>query len=268
MSARIVWTGCILLGLACPVFSQEAFSGPRPPVEIILTPGEASAVPVKKGVAYVNGGVIDVAQPNPTTVVVTMTGMTAANADLLSRSWAQYQFDLTQGFQVAFNSKRVKSVKLTLESRVEGLLRTEWTHTAGLLQAHKKVGSAETLPAAASVSCGTEPLASVTLPGRSAPGCDDLSIYNHEGPVSVSVGPGQYTLSETWGFGVTHPAFNCRGASAEFAPQPSYLPESYWFSDFRPFNGLASRDFGFQMTLKIVPEFKEPEEEPTPTKKP
>ena len=92
-------------------------------------------------------------------------------------------------------------------------------------------------------------------------------MYDHFGPVAAEVGAGTYSLSETWGFGVTHPAFQCRGASAEFSPQPSYIPSGYWLSDFRPFNGLATRDFGFQMTLKVMPVFL-PEEEPKPGTKP
>ena len=65
-------------------------------------------------------------------------------------------------------------------------------------------------------------------------------------------------LHETWGFGTTHPAFCCHGASAEFAPQPSPspLPAAYWFEHFQPFNGLASKDFGYQVLLKLVPEYK------------
>src|ERR1700689_2675442 len=52
-----------------------------PPVELILVPGEASAVPARKGVALADGAIIDVEQPNPTTLVVTMTGLVAANSD-------------------------------------------------------------------------------------------------------------------------------------------------------------------------------------------
>src|SRR6516165_9436243 len=80
-------------------------------------------------------------------------------------------------------------------------------------------------------------------------GGDRLSVYNHEGPFAVSVGAGKYVLHETWGFGTTHPAFHCRGASAEFAPQPSYFPgpASYWFEHWQPFNGTATKDFGFQV---------------------
>ncbi len=268
MRAVILLMGWCVFGLAAPAFGQDAApTGPRPPVEIVVTPGQASAVPVKRGVAYVNGGVIDVTQPNPTTMVVTMTGLTAADADLLRASVAQYQFELAQDFEVVFNSKRVKSAKLTVESRVVGLLRTEFNHEAGCLHFRKKWATAETQDAVTTVNCGSAQVVTVTLPGRATPGCDDLSVYDHFGPVAAEVGAGTYSLSETWGFGVTHPAFQCRGASAEFSPQPSYIPSGYWLSDFRPFNGLATRDFGFQMTLKVMPVFL-PEEEPKPGTKP
>ena len=59
-------------------------------------------------------------------------------------SVAQYQFELPQDFEVVFNSKRVKSAKLTVESRVVGLLRTEFNHEAGCSLSPKKWATAET----------------------------------------------------------------------------------------------------------------------------
>jgi hypothetical protein len=228
-------------------------------VEFIITPGEASAVPIKKGLAWANGGVIDVAQPNPTTLTITMSGLTATNADLLCTSVANYHFELTQAFAVVFNSKRVVGAKLTLEGRVIGILRTDHTHhTPCCFPGCRHCGTAETLPATAAVTSEGGELVSLSLPPRQSCCCDDLSVYNHEGPFCVPVICGKYMLHETWGFGTTHPAFWCRGASAEFSPQPQYCPEAgeYWFQHFHPFNGLASKDFGYQVTLKLIPEFK------------
>ena len=259
MKTMTLLTACVLSWLALPVRAQEAARA----VELVLTPGQAQATPMKKGVAFANGGIIDVAQPNPSTIVVTMTGLTAANADLLCTSLSQYQFDLVQGFEVVFNSKRVKSAKLAMEARVIGLLRSEHSHRAGCWQLHKKCGTAETMTASASVSGASGEFVGVTLPGRAASAGEDLSVYNRETAQSAAIMPGRCLLHGSWGFGVTHPAFHCRGASAEFAPQPNHVPESYWFSEFRPFNGLATKDFGFQVTLKVIPEFK-----PLPDEKP
>ena len=65
-------------------------------------------MPFSAGVSYANGGVIDVAQPNPTTMIITMSGLTATNADLIHTSIANYHFELNQCFELAFNSPRVK----------------------------------------------------------------------------------------------------------------------------------------------------------------
>lgn len=251
------------LGLA------QTGGGPRPAVEFLLKPGEGAATPSRKGLSYVNGGTIDVAQPDPTTIVVTMSGLTATNADLVCTSAAYYHFELTQGFEVVFNSKRVQSAKLLLEGRVIGLLRSSHNLRAGCLQLSKKSPVAETEAAHAGVSCAAGEVVGVTLPARSVTACDSLSVYNRETACHTQVLPGCYTLHESWGFGTTHPCFTCRGASAEFSPQPYYAPESYWFQEFRPFNGLASKDFGYQVTLRLVPEFKpEPEEKDEDEKKP
>jgi hypothetical protein len=253
--------GFVTLGLTFAAAAQEAIS-PRPPVEFVVAPGEASAVPIKKGVSWANGGVIDVAQPNATTLIVTMSGITATNADLLCKSIANYDFQLTQAIGINFNSKRVVGAKLSLEGRVIGLLRTNheyYTRHCG----NSHCGIAETHPATATVTNEAGEIASLALPARQASGCDDLSVYNHEGPFCVPVICGKYVLHETWGFGTTHPAFFCRGASAEFAPQPQHYrgANSYWFEHFEPFNGSATKDFGYQVVLKLVPEFKAAEEE-------
>jgi hypothetical protein len=253
MKTCALLTSCLFLALALPVSAQE---GGRTAVELVLLPGEASATPIKKGVSDVNGGVIDVAQPNSTTIVVTMSGLTAANADLLCQSAAQYQFDLIQGFEVVFNSKRVKSAKLFVEGQVIGLLRSDHSHHTSCLRIGKKCGLAECSAAVATVGCGSAQVVGVNLPSRATADGEDLSVYTRETAQSGSLTAGHYTLHENWGIGVTHPAFHCRGASAEFAPQPNYAPASYWFSEFRPFNGLATKDFGFRLTLKLIPEFK------------
>jgi hypothetical protein len=260
-TVRILLTGCALLALAWPARAQEA-AAPRPPVEFIIQPGEASAVPFKRGVSHANGGVIDVAQPNPTTLVITMSGLAATNADLIHTSIASYHFELNQIFELAFNSPRVKGATLTLEGRVEGLLRTDHQHYTHPWGPHH-CGTATTDPALAGIGVGHTEILTVSLPPRAAGCCDDLSVYNHEGPLVVPITPGKYTLHGTWGFGTTHPCFCCRGASAEFSPQPASCEEgaaAYWFSEWHPFNGAATKDFGFQITVKVIPEFEVPKD--------
>jgi hypothetical protein len=222
--------------------------------ELVLEPGEASARPHKQGVAYANGGVLAVNQPNPTTLVVTLSGLAGVNADLCSTSTAGYDFDLNQCFEIRYDPKVAKATKLSIEGRVIGLLRTDWRHYTGR-HSGPKGGTAETCPVA-TISAGPAEVVGVTLPARVAACGEDLSVYNHEGSLAVPVAPGEYALHETWGFRVTHPAFCVRGASAEFSPEPAYYPDAaaYWFHDFQPFNGQASKDFGFQVTIKLIPE--------------
>jgi len=231
---------------------EEAPLTPRPVIELVIEPGQASATPKRSGVSYANGGIIDVSQPSPTTIVVTMSGLTATNADLLCKSLAYYHFDLEQCFEVRFNSRKVKGAKLTLEGRVIGLLRTDHEHRVPCCLERKKCPTAETEAATASIGCGSVEIVTLALPARQAGCCEDLSVYNKEGPLVVPVSAGKYTLHQKWGFGTTHPCFCCRGASAEFAPQPNHYPEVYWFQHFRPFNGLATKDFGFQVTIRVA----------------
>src|SRR5437588_755455 len=120
MRSKMVTAGLLALGLALSAHAQE----PRPAAEFVIAPGQAHAVPSKEGVSWANGGVVDVAQPNPTTLVVTMSGITATNANLICTSIAQYQFDLAQEFAIRFNSPRVTGAVLTIDGRVTGLLRT------------------------------------------------------------------------------------------------------------------------------------------------
>jgi hypothetical protein len=225
----------------------------KPPVDLVIFPGEATATPHRKGVSWANGGIIDVTQPNPTTIVVTMSGLSATNADLICHSMAGYHFDLNQCFGVRFNSKRLKGAHLTIESQVIGLLRTNHELYQRCLCKHG--GVAETEAATATITACEQEIVSVTLPPRSICCEDDLSVYNHEGPLWLPVTPGKYTLHACWGFGTTHPPFFCRGASAEFAPQPEYCAAGageYWFQHFHPFSGSATKDFGYQITIKVI----------------
>jgi hypothetical protein len=227
--------------------------GAKPPVDLVIFPGEATATPHRCGVSWANGGVIDVSQPNPTTIVVAMSGICATNADLICESIAGYHFDLNQCFGVRFNSRRVKGAHLTIESRVAGLLRTNHELYQHCLCKHG--GVAETEGATATITACDQEIVSIALPPRSICCEDDLSVYNHEGPLYLPVTAGKYTLHASWGFGTTHPPFFCRGASAEFAPQPEFCPEAataYWFQHFHPFNGAATKEFGYQITIKVV----------------
>jgi hypothetical protein len=65
--------------------------------------------------------------------------------------------------------------------------------------------------------------------------------------------PGCYTLHQTFSIMATHPCsvLPCKAASAEFAPDAL---DPLWISYWEPFHGAQKKDFGFQVTLRIVPD--------------
>src|SRR5437763_17066917 len=91
MRCKMLSAGLLTLGLALSAQAQDA---PRPTVEFVVAPGEASAVPAKQGVSWANGGITEITQPTPSTLVITMTGLTATNANLACTSMASYHFNL------------------------------------------------------------------------------------------------------------------------------------------------------------------------------
>jgi hypothetical protein len=216
---------------------------PAPGASISLRSRQGTATPMRQGFTHTGGGNIDVAQPSADTLVVTMTGVAVAGPHPCKTSTASLHFDLSQSFEVSFDKPEVKKAKLTMECRVIGLLRS---HAGG--------GSASIGPAHAAVSCGSAPVLDLGLPPRAVTGGENLSINDREGPVAVPVLPGQYALHQVFDVTACHPSSwkLCKAASAEFAPDPALDP--LWISYWEPFHGAAKKDFGVQVTIKVVPE--------------
>jgi hypothetical protein len=156
-------------------------------------------------------------------------------------------FDLKQAFEVSFDKPDVKMAKLTLECRVIGLLRT-----------HRGGGTAEASHGCAQVCGDAAALQGICAPDQAAGGAENLSVNDHEGPVSVSVPAGKYTLHQVFHILAAHPRsfLPCKAASAEFAPDPALDP--LWISYWEPFHGASKKDFGFQVTLRVAPDTAPP----------
>jgi hypothetical protein len=218
-------------------------TAPSPPASITLGPRHGHVVPQRSGFNHTGAGNIDVAQPTPDVVVVTMTGVAVAGGHPCKDSVASMNFDLTQCFDVNFDSPKLKKAKLVMEARVIGLLRS-----------HKGLGAAQEGPGCATVAAGPYEVLTVCAPAHSVACGENLSINDHDGPVEVPVTPGKYTLHQTFVISAAHPKsisfFKCKAASAEFAPDPALDP--LWISYWEPFHGAAKKDFGFQITLKVV----------------
>jgi hypothetical protein len=210
-----------------------------PTVSLTLKDRQAHVTPHRAGCTHTGGGNIDVQQPAPDTLVITLTGVAVATGGPHG-STATLSFDLEQCFEIAFEKPEVKAAKLTMEARVIGLLRSGC-----------KGGAASETGGIATVSCGHIALATVSVPDQAVAGGENLSINDKAGPVSTPIAAGNHALHQTWEVSATHPrALLGKAASAEFAPDPALDP--LWISYKEPFHGAAKKDFGFQIIVKVA----------------
>ncbi len=244
--------GCLPVPAALAQQKKEVPAGT--PVTIIVKPAEpaspsitikpngreAKAVPVRCGCARTAGGNIDVSQPAPDTLIVTVTGVALATGHPCKTSNGAMHVDLSQCFAVSFEKTEIKNPKLTLEGRVIGLLRT-----------HCLCGgcASESAQAAIAPAHGGEAL-TLMLPSNMACKGENLSINDHEGPICSPVLCGKYVLHAHFDISATHPAGLGKAESAEFAPDPALDP--LWIDHKEPFHGTAKKDFGFQLTIKVM----------------
>src|SRR5262245_12910325 len=168
----------LLLAALPAAQSQEKAPLPAPPVSITLLDRHGHVTPSRAACSHTGGGNIDVQQPAPDTVVVTMTGAVVAESSM--------HFDLEQCFEVSFDNPKFKKAKLTIEGRVIGLLRGA------------KKGSASYSDACASVGIASEPIMNICVPPHAVDGCDNLAVNDHAGPLSVPIAAGKYTLQQTF----------------------------------------------------------------------
>jgi hypothetical protein len=253
---RKLWAGLLCAALPLPAWAQQQTVPPGTPVTIVVKPAEAEAPPVsitvgprhghvhpvRAGLSHTGGGTIDVAQPSPDTVVISMYGVAVAAGCPTKGGTAALQFNLEQCLDIAFDKPGLKAAKLTMEGRVIGLLRTE----------KKGGGTAQTAGGCATVSCNGTEVATLCVPDHTVACGESLSINDQEGPVTVPIGPGKYTLNQKWLISATNPrcVLPHKAPSAEFAPDPALDP--LWISAWEPFHGASKTNFGFQVTIKVA----------------
>ena len=239
-----------MLAVAWP-WSLAAAQPPAPAgpaVTITLGPRHGHVTPVRQGCVHTGAGNIDVAQPAPDTIVITMAGAAVATAQPVKDSVATLDFDLDQALEIAVADPKVKGLKVTLEGRVIGLLRSH----AGCSK--KCCGTAGVSVAHAALVCEPTELLALSLVPHSVACGENLSINDRAGPATQTIVPGRYTFHQTFSVTASHPrsVVPCKAASAEFAPDPALDP--LWISYWEPFHGAAKKDFGFQVTIKVAPE--------------
>jgi hypothetical protein len=213
-----------------------------PAVTLILGERDAHVTPVKHGFAKTAGANIDVTQPSPDTVVITATGLCLAGGHPICPSRASLLFELSQCLEIVMQKPELKQARLSIEGRMVGLLRSHWKGTASVSDVH------------AAVSAGPVSLLALSLAGQSVTGCRNASLNNGEGPLTALVGPGKYTLHETFEISVHHPlcALPLRAATAELAPDPALNP--IWIDVKEPFHGADKKSLGVQIILRVVEE--------------
>jgi hypothetical protein len=238
--ALLIPASALLAQVPAPVSITVAPATPAtPPVSFTLGPRHGHVTPTRSGRTHTGGGNIDVAQPSPDTLLITMTAAAVAYGSACDASAAQ-NCDLEQAFEINFDNPKLKNAKLTMEGRVIGLLRT-----------HGKNDTASYDNACASVVIGPTPLVSLCVPSHAAVGGQNLAVNDHAGPLSVPIVPGKYCLRQTFVVSVlAHKCLVGKGPSAEFAPEPAIDP--LWISCREPFHGAIKKDFGFQILLKVA----------------
>src|SRR5947209_17770852 len=83
-------------------------AAPAPDVSLVAGARSAKVVPLRSGCTHTGGGNIDVQQPSPDTLVVTMSGVAVAYGGPTGPASASQVFDLVQNFEVSFDKPTVK----------------------------------------------------------------------------------------------------------------------------------------------------------------
>jgi hypothetical protein len=230
-----------------------------PPLSITLKERHGHVTPSRVGFTHTGSGYIDIAQPSPDTVVITMTGVAVAGPHPWQDSVATLNFDLEQCFEVSFDDPKLKKAKFTVEGRVIGLLRS----VASKKDCQKGCGSADESCANVAILAdgGGQVVALANAPHSVACG-ENLSLNDHVGPAEGPVVAGKYLLKQNFTITAAHPRglLASKAASAEFAPDPALDP--LWISYWEPFHGIKKADFGYQVTVKVVPDTSEEEKKP------
>ena len=187
---------------------KQPDKAPVPKAAFVLLDRHGHATPERAGTSHTGAGNTDVAQPRDDTVVVTMTGVAVAGPHPCKASAAAMDFEFNQSFEIAFSDSKLKKARLTMEASIIGLLRGD-----------KDGGSAGVSHGGATIAVGPMVVLGVALEGHAVAGCENLSINDHKGPVSVQARAGAYHLQQTFHINASHVRSICgKAAAAAFAP--------------------------------------------------
>jgi hypothetical protein len=238
-------------GLALPGRSE----GPHPradekvervgPAPVRLKLGQRTAVAEghTKGLGHNSAPLIEVVQPQPNVVVVTVTGLSVVGGLPCEASAADIAFDLLQAMDI-ITAVPGQRVKLTMEAQLAGLFRGN----------REGAGAASTSPAEATVAAGGAPLLNAGFPGQSHSGKDLMLVSLRSPACEAVVLPGEIVLCQKFAINCAHPkkCFHKNVMMAAFGPETGRAPE--WVALLDPTREIPKqRDFGFRVLLRADP---------------
>lgn len=223
-----------------------AASAADPAYQIVLRSRHANVTPTRTRDAQTGGGSIQVEQPEPNTIVVTMAGSAVAGSNF-HRSTAAIAFELEQSLEIVASRKIVRPPRIGMIGRVVGTLQVTDPGKYG-----KACGTADQGPATACLSLGDTSLLCVNVePSAASPG-QESAINFREGPVEsvAAVGlfrlAGSFRIGAAQGKGVWHRQF----AVADFDPAPEL--DAFWADALKPFRAVPRQDFGFKIVVRVI----------------
>jgi hypothetical protein len=239
----------VALAAAAPAAAQvngsEVPTGPpTTPYQIRLGPRKAQASPAHTDDSQTGGGSVDVQQPMPHVLLITMRGAAVAGADCKKGATASIAFELDQEFTVTATRPGLRPPRLGMAARVVGTLDTS--------DKGKGCGAAEQGEACASVLAGEASVLGVSVPPQAAGAGQKLFLNNRAGPVEAVIAPGCFNLHQTFHISATQSKSLCHKAAsaADFDPAPQLDPE--WHEPLKAFRAVPKTDFGFRVVVWVV----------------
>jgi hypothetical protein len=238
-----------LPGLAAVRAADPPAAGPA--YQIVLRSRTAVATPTRSKDAQTGGGAITVEQPEPNTIVVTMTGAAVAASGIHDSS-AAVAFELDHDLDLIPTRRGLRPPRVGMVGRVIGTLNVTDPGKHG-----KGCGGADQGPATAALLSGPTTVLSLAVkPSAAGPG-QESAVNLREGPVESPAAVGSYKLSAAFRLGVGQGkgCFNRQFAVADFDPAPQL--DGFWSDALRPFRAIPRRDFGYRLVLRVVEEAAE-----------
>jgi len=167
-----------------------------------------------------------------------ITGAAGANVFLGVNSSAVESVQVVQEFDIACSDPSITHVVLTLESALNGIIRSKHKASATM-----RLASATIAP----VGWATAPL-SVSYPGYTVTGAQGYKYSEPQPPVKSDPLPlGRYVIQANFVIEATAGGILDAHSTAIFVPESEVLDA--WEREHDPFAGDSHDDFGFSITL-------------------